>query len=658
MKKRSDLSRLMEYAGGHRVFTYVSWVLSALSALVALVPFLYIWMILRDVLNAAPDYSRAVNIPHYGWMAVLFAALSYLIYGCALLCSHLSAFRVATNLRLALSEHLARLPLGFTERYGSGKLRKVIQESTGAAETYLAHQLPDQYAAMATPVGLLVLLFVFDWRLGLLSLVPVALGFVIMSAMTGKRMAEKMRQYGNALAAMSGEAVEYVRGIPVVKTFGQSVFSFKMFKATIDEYEKWVIAYTKELRMPMLFYTAAINGVFAFLIAGGLLLTRNGVTPEFLLNLLIESIRDLKASNAEQGYLGGLSRKIRAVEKQTIAAELTNAVFVTSAGTVLKLGIASVALTGSVLLSGRIDVLTLFLFLLVASRLYDPMQGALQNLAAVIAMRTNVARMNEILEYPIQTGSEQLSNQGCDIVFDHVGFAYNSGETVLKDVSFTAKQGQVTALVGPSGGGKTTVSRLAARFWDYQKGSITVGGMDVSKIDPEKLMSLYSIVFQDVTLFDNTILENIRLGRKDATDEEVLAAAKLANCDEFAEKLPDKWNTDIGENGCALSGGERQRISIARAFLKDAPIILLDEATASLDVENETLIQTALSRLIRSKTVLIIAHRMRTVAGADKIVVLADGVVAEQGSPNELYAKNGLYTHMVDLQNGSQNWSL
>lgn len=658
MKKRSDLSRLMEYAGGHRVFTYVSWVLSALSALVALVPFLYIWMILRDVLNAAPDYSRAVNIPHYGWMAVLFAALSYLIYVCALLCSHLSAFRVATNLRLALSEHLARLPLGFTERYGSGKLRKVIQESTGAAETYLAHQLPDQYAAMATPVGLLVLLFVFDWRLGLLSLVPVALGFVIMSAMTGKRMAEKMRQYGNALAAMSGEAVEYVRGIPVVKTFGQSVFSFKMFKATIDEYEKWVIAYTKELRMPMLFYTAAINGVFAFLIAGGLLLTRNGVTPEFLLNLLIESIRDLKASNAEQGYLGGLSRKIRAVEKQTIAAELTNAVFVTSAGTVLKLGIASVALTGSVLLSGRIDVLTLFLFLLVASRLYDPMQGALQNLAAVIAMRTNVARMNEILEYPIQTGSEQLSNQGCDIVFDHVGFAYNSGETVLKDVSFTAKQGQVTALVGPSGGGKTTVSRLAARFWDYQKGSITVGGMDVSKIDPEKLMSLYSIVFQDVTLFDNTILENIRLGRKDATDEEVLAAAKLANCDEFAEKLPDKWNTDIGENGCALSGGECQRISIARAFLKDAPIILLDEATASLDVENETLIQTALSRLIRSKTVLIIAHRMRTVAGADKIVVLADGVVAEQGSPNELYAKNGLYTHMVDLQNGSQNWSL
>ena len=373
----------------------------------------------------------------------------------------------------------------------------------------------------------------------------------------------------------------------------------------------------------------------------------------------IETLRDLKAANAENAYLTGLSDKIRAVEKQTISAELTNAVFVTSAGMVLKLGIASVALTGSVLLiNGSIDVLTLFMFLLVASRLYDPMQGALQNLAAVIAMRTNVGRMNEILEYPIQSGSEQLTNQGCDIVFDHVGFAYTSGETVLRDVSFTAKQGQVTALVGPSGGGKTTVSRLAARFWDYQRGRITVGGMDISQVDPEKLMSLYSIVFQDVTLFDNTILENIRLGRKDATDEEVLAAARLANCDEFAEKLPDKWNTAIGENGCALSGGERQRISIARAFLKDAPIILLDEATASLDVENEALIQTALSRLIRSKTVLLIAHRMRTVAGADKIVVLADGVVAEQGAPQELYAQNGLYTHMADLQTGTQNWTI
>ena len=373
----------------------------------------------------------------------------------------------------------------------------------------------------------------------------------------------------------------------------------------------------------------------------------------------IETVRDLKANNAENTYLAGLSKKIRGVERQSISAELTTAIFVVSAGMVLKLGIASVALTGAVLLvKGSIDVLTLFMFLLVASRLYDPMQGALQNLAAIIAMRTNVERMNEILEHPIQQGSEELTNDGCDIVFDHVGFSYNDGETVLKDVSFTAKQGEVTALVGPSGGGKTTVSRLAARFWDNQKGKITVGGMDVGKTDPEKLMSLYSIVFQDVTLFDNTIMENIRLGKKGATDEEVLAAARLANCEEFAEKLPDKWNTDIGENGCELSGGERQRISIARAFLKDAPIILLDEATASLDVENETLIQTALSRLIKNKTVLVIAHRMRTVAGSDKIVVLADGVVAEQGSPAELYKKNGIYTHMVDIQTKSQEWKI
>lgn len=373
----------------------------------------------------------------------------------------------------------------------------------------------------------------------------------------------------------------------------------------------------------------------------------------------IESVRDLKACNAEESYLTGLEKKIRAVEHRSIISELGTAVFVVTASLLLKLGIATVALVGSILLvQGTLDVLTFFLYLLAVSRFYDPLQGALQNLAAVIAVRTNIARMNEILDHPVQEGTGTLSNRGCDILFDHVGFAYNSGETVLKDVSFTAKQGEVTALVGPSGGGKTTVSRLAARFWDVSRGRITVGGMDISGVDPEALLSLYSIVFQDVTLFDNTILENIRIGKKDATDEEVLAAARLANCDEFAEKLPDKWNSRIGENGCELSGGERQRISIARAFLKDAPIILLDEATASLDVENETLIQSALSRLIQNKTVLVIAHRMRTVAGADKIVVLADGVVAESGAPEALWERNGIYARMVRLQTESQNWAL
>lgn len=373
----------------------------------------------------------------------------------------------------------------------------------------------------------------------------------------------------------------------------------------------------------------------------------------------MESMPDLRANNAERRYLDGLNKKLRAFEGRLTKSELGTAVFVVTASLVLRLGIATTALVGSYLLvAGELDIITFFMFLLVVSRLYDPLEGSLQNLAAIISTSTNIKRMNEILDHPVQEGEDKLTNDGCDIVFDHVGFAYDGGETVLRDVSFTAKQGEVTALIGPSGGGKTTVSRLAARFWDVGRGSIKVGGMDVSNIDPETLMSLYSIVFQDVTLFDNTVMENIRIGKKDASDEEVMAAARLANVAEFVEKLPDKWNSNIGENGCELSGGERQRISIARAFLKDAPIILLDEATASLDVENETLIQTALSRLIRNKTVLIIAHRMRTVAGADKIVVLADGVVAEQGSPNELYAKNGLYTHMVDLQNGSQSWSI
>ena len=434
-------------------------------------------------------------------------------------------------------------------------------------------------------MGLLVLLLAFDWRLGLLSLAPVVLAFLIMATMTGKQMAEKMRQYGNALESMSNEAVEYVRGIPVVKTFGQSVFSFKKFKATIDEYEKWVISYTKDLRLPMMFYTAAVNGVFAFLIAGGLLFTAHGVTPEFLLNLLFYIIITPVISLA-------LTRMMYMSESKMVVADA-------------------------------------------------------------------LARIDSVLEAaPMQVQDVPQHPQDASVTLQDVHFSYDGKTEVIKGVSLEIQPGQTMAFVGPSGGGKTTVSRLAARFWDYQKGSITVGGMEVSRIDPEKLMSLYSIVFQDVTLFDNTILENIRLGRKGATDEEVLAAAKLANCEEFAEKLPDKWNTNIGENGCALSGGERQRISIARAFLKDAPIILLDEATASLDVENETAIQEALSRLIKNKTVLIIAHRMRTVAGADQVVVLSGGIVTEQGSPAELYARKGLYTHMVDLQSASRNWTI
>lgn len=373
----------------------------------------------------------------------------------------------------------------------------------------------------------------------------------------------------------------------------------------------------------------------------------------------IDTIADLKSNNAEERYLKTLDKKIDNVEKRALKGEFGTAVFVSSAQMVMKLGIATTALVGSsLLIKGEIDVLTFFVFLLVVSRLYDPMQASMQNLAAIISTKTNVARMNEILDHDIQSGDTKLTNDGYDIEFDNVNFSYNDDVKVLAGVSFTAKQGEITALVGPSGGGKTTISRLAARFWDASSGTITVGGMDISKIEPETLLSFYSIVFQDVTLFNTSILENIRLGKKDATDEEVLYAAKLANCDEFANKLPNGYDTEIGENGCNLSGGERQRISIARAFLKNAPIVLLDEATASLDVENETLIQTALSRLIKNKTVLVIAHRMRTIENADKIIVLANGTVAESGTPNELMNKNGLFRHMVELQTASQNWTI
>ena len=585
MKKQSDLSRLMGYAGNYRYFTYASWVLSAVSALVALVPFVYIWKILRDVLNAAPDYAQAVNIPHYGWMAVLFAVLAYLIYIAALMCSHLSAFRVATNLRLEVSEHLATLPLGFTETFGSGKLRKIIHESTGAAETFLAHQLPDKYNAMATPIGLLVLLLVFDWRLGLLSLVPVALGFVIMSAMTGRRMADKMRQYGNALESMSNEAVEYVRGIPVVKTFGQSVFSFKKFKATIDEYEKWVIAYTKELRMPMMLYTAAINGVFAFLIVGGLLFTRNGVTSEFLLNLLFYIIITPVISLT-------LTRIMYMSENELVVADA-------------------------------------------------------------------LARVDSVLDAePVPENDHPRHPKDASVSLKDVHFSYDGKTDVIKGVSLKIQPGQMVAFVGPSGGGKSTLANLICRFFDVQSGSVRVGGADVRDIPKEELMDTISFVFQNSRLLKGSILDNVRLGRPQATEAEVLAALKAAQCMDIIEKFPAGIHTVIGTKGVYLSGGEQQRIAIARAMLKNAPILLLDEATAFADPDNEAKVQAAFAQLAKGKTVLMIAHRLSTVANADCIYVVQDGQIVESGTKDELCAQNGLFARMWQDYQASVQWKV
>ena len=585
MKKQSDLSRLMGYAGNYRYFTYASWVLSAVSALVALVPFVYIWKILRDVLNAAPDYAQAVNIPHYGWMAVLFAVLAYLIYIAALMCSHLSAFRVATNLRLEVSEHLATLPLGFTETFGSGKLRKIIHESTGAAETFLAHQLPDKYNAMATPIGLLVLLLVFDWRLGLLSLVPVALGFVIMSAMTGRRMADKMRQYGNALESMSNEAVEYVRGIPVVKTFGQSVFSFKKFKATIDEYEKWVIAYTKELRMPMMLYTAAINGVFAFLIVGGLLFTRNGVTSEFLLNLLFYIIITPVISLT-------LTRIMYMSENELVVADA-------------------------------------------------------------------LARVDSVLDAePVPENDHPRHPKDASVSLKDVHFSYDGKTDVIKGVSLEIQPGRTVAFVGPSGGGKSTLANLICRFFDVQSGSVRVGGADVRDIPKEELMDTISFVFQNSRLLKGSILDNVRLGRAQATEAEVLAALKAAQCMDIVEKFPEGIHTVIGTKGVYLSGGEQQRIAIARAMLKNAPILLLDEATAFADPDNEVRVQAAFAQLAKGKTVIMIAHRLSTVANADCIYVVQDGQIAESGTKDELCARNGLFARMWQEYQASVQWKV
>lgn len=563
MKKQSNLSRLLDYAGTYRILTYLSWVLAAAGALLALVPFGYIWRILREVIEVAPQYENAVHVTQYGWMAVAFAVVAVLTYIAGLMCSHLAAFRIATNLRLAMVKHIATLPLGTIEQFGSGKLRRTISETAGAAETYLAHQLPDQAKAMATIAGLLTLLLAFDWRLGLLSLVPVALAFAVMTSMTGKKMQEQMTQYQNALADMSGEAVEYVRGIPVVKTFGQTVFSFKKFKGTIDNYERWVIAYTKQLRWPMTFYTLAVNSVFVFLIAGAFLFASGGTDGGALLNLLF--------------YI---------IITPVISLTLTKLMFMSENGMIVQ------------------DAIT---------------------------------RIDRVLESPSLSCSNAPKHpKDSSVALDHVTFSYDGVKNALEDISLSIGTGQTVAFVGPSGGGKSTLAALIARFFDPQSGKISIGGVNVKDIDKSELMDTVSFVFQNSRLIKGSILDNVRMGKPNATDGEVLAALSAAQCMDIIEKFPDGVHTVIGSQGVYLSGGETQRLAIARAMLKNAPVLILDEATAFADPDNETKVQAAFNALAKGRTVIMIAHRLSTVVNADRIYVLKEGRLAESGSFAEL----------------------
>lgn len=563
MKKQSNLSRLLDYAGTYRILTYLSWVLAAAGALLALVPFGYIWRILREVIEVAPQYENAVHVTQYGWMAVAFAVVAVLTYIAGLMCSHLAAFRIATNLRLAMVKHIATLPLGAIEQFGSGKLRRTISETAGAAETYLAHQLPDQAKAMATIAGLLTLLLAFDWRLGLLSLVPVALAFAVMTSMTGKKMQEQMTQYQNALADMSGEAVEYVRGIPVVKTFGQTVFSFKKFKGTIDNYERWVIAYTKQLRWPMIFYTLAVNSVFVFLIAGAFLFASGGTDGGALLNLLF--------------YI---------IITPVISLTLTKLMFMSENGMIVQ------------------DAIT---------------------------------RIDRVLESPSLSSSNAPKHpKDSSVALEHVTFSYDGVKNALEDISLSIGTGQTVAFVGPSGGGKSTLAALIARFFDPQSGKISIGGANVKDIDKSELMDTVSFVFQNSRLIKGSILDNVRMGKPNATDGEVLAALSAAQCMDIIEKFPDGVRTVIGSQGVYLSGGETQRLAIARAMLKNAPVLILDEATAFADPDNETKVQMAFNALAKGRTVIMIAHRLSTVVNADRIYVLKEGRLAESGSFAEL----------------------
>lgn len=585
MKKETEISQLFRFAGKHKILTISSWILAAASAILALVPLVYIWKILDEVFRVAPNFAGATNITYYGWMSVLFAFISMLVYVSGLMCSHLAAFRIAKNIRKNMMEHITTLPIGFMEDFGSGKMRKIINESSAATEGYLAHQLPDHYAAITTPIGLLVLLMVFDWRLGLLSLLPVVFGFLIAMRMVGASSKVFMETYQNALEDMSNEAVEYIRGVPVVKAFGQTVFSFKRFKESIDRYFKYVMQYTISCRKLMIAYTTVINSVFAFLIAGAMFFSAGNITQEFILNLLFY---------------------------------------------IIITPIISVTLTRIMYQSENKRIV----------------QDALKRIDSILEIK------------PLSSANKPKSAKGSGISIQNVSFGYEVGSNVLHNISIDISAGSTVAFVGPSGGGKTTLASLIARFYDVGSGSISIGGVDIRNIAKEELMNIVSFVFQDSKLLKMSISENVRLGRPSASRDQVLNALHAAQCTDIIEKFSDGIDTVIGSKGVYLSGGEQQRISIARAILKDSPVIVLDEATAFADPDNESKVQAALAVLAKGKTVIIIAHRLSTVVGVDEICVLSAGKMVEQGTHQQLLTKNGIYSSMWNNYIQSADWKV